>query len=88
MSCFFFSSSCSVYGAGGGAPLRPVTPYGESKALVERDALALADDRLSPTFLRNATACGVPARLRADLVLNNLVGLAAPVEAEVPESRG
>jgi len=36
----------------------------------------LADDEFSPTFLRNATAYGVSPRLRADVVVNNLVGIA------------
>jgi nucleoside-diphosphate-sugar epimerase len=36
----------------------------------------MADAGFSPTFLRNATAYGVSARLRADLVVNNLVGYA------------
>ncbi|MGW5114157.1 NAD-dependent epimerase/dehydratase family protein [Streptomyces noursei] len=78
---FLYASTCSVYGAAGGdelvaedAPLRPVTPYAESKVKVEDDLHALADGDFSPVYLRNATAFGYSPRLRADIVLNNLVG--------------
>ncbi|MEU6641089.1 SDR family oxidoreductase [Saccharomonospora sp. NPDC046836] len=78
---FLYASTCSVYGASGDAglvdedaPLRPVTPYAESKVRVEEDVHALADGDFTPVFLRNATAFGFSPRLRADIVLNNLVG--------------
>ena len=79
---FVYSSSCSVYGAGlddikteESAP-NPQTAYAACKVLVERDVQALADDTFSPTFLRNATAFGPSPRMRFDVVLNNLAGLA------------
>ena len=78
---FLYASTCSVYGSSGGdalvnedAPLRPVTPYAESKVRVEDDVIKLADAGFSPVFMRNATAFGFSPRLRADIVLNNLVG--------------
>jgi nucleoside-diphosphate-sugar epimerase len=79
---YLFSSSCSLYGAADqdwldeNASFNPVTPYGESKVLSEREIAPLADDDFSPTFLRNATAFGLSPRHRADLVVNNLTAFA------------
>jgi nucleoside-diphosphate-sugar epimerase len=74
-------SSCSVYGVADGtvdetSPVDPQTSYARCKALVEGDVGAMATDDFSPTFLRNATAFGASPRMRFDIVLNNLSGLA------------
>jgi nucleoside-diphosphate-sugar epimerase len=79
---YVLSSSCSVYGTSGSdivteeSGLSPITPYGISKMLAEKDISKLADAKFSPTFLRSATAYGVSPMLRFDLVLNNLVAWA------------
>jgi nucleoside-diphosphate-sugar epimerase len=80
VSRFLYASTCSVYGAAGDglvdedAELNPITPYAISKVRVEDDVAAMADSDFTPVFLRNATAFGFSPRLRADIVLNNLVG--------------
>ncbi|MFB6231683.1 MAG: NAD-dependent epimerase/dehydratase family protein [Salinibacter sp.] len=91
---FLFSSSCSTYGAAGEdfvdetADFNPVTPYGETKVLVERDLSRLADDDFTPTALRNATAYGVSPRLRFDLVVNNLTAWATATGEVFLKSNG
>jgi nucleoside-diphosphate-sugar epimerase len=94
VSRFLFSSSCSLYGAGGDsfldetAAFNPVTPYGESKILVEQALSSLADDSFTPMYLRNATAYGVSRRLRGDIVVNNLVGHAVTTGKVLLQSDG
>ena len=82
VSRFVYTSSCSVYGIGGDdfkteeSATDPQTAYAKCKVKVERDVSPLASDHFSPTFLRNATAYGPSPRMRFDIVLNNLSGLA------------
>jgi len=91
---FLFSSSCSLYGAGGDgyldetAGFQPVTAYGESKVRVEQECAALASPGFSPVYLRNTTAYGVSRRLRADIVVNSLVGFAVTTGKVLLQSDG
>lgn len=82
VSRFLYSSSCSVYGAGGAdwkteeSPTEPLTAYAACKLRTEAVLHGLADDGFSPTAMRNATAYGASPRMRFDIVLNNFAGLA------------
>jgi len=80
---FVFASSCAMYGASGTddaldeqAPLRPLTPYAESKVRAEAGLAALAGPDFAPVSMRNATVFGISPRLRIDIVLNNLAAWA------------
>ncbi|MFC2053422.1 NAD-dependent epimerase/dehydratase family protein [Chloroflexota bacterium] len=83
VSRFLFASTCSIYGAAGEeyvdeeSDFHPITPYGLSKILAEKDISKLADEDFCPSYLRNATAYGSSPRLRFDLVMNNLVAWAS-----------
>ncbi len=76
---FVFASSCSMYGLADQFPktendsLNPLTAYARSKVFTERELEPLANDHFTVTCLRFATACGMSARLRLDLVLNDFV---------------
>jgi nucleoside-diphosphate-sugar epimerase len=79
---FVYSSSCSVYGAGGSdakteeSPTEPLTAYAACKLRTEAVLGVLADKHFSPTCMRNATAYGGSPRMRFDIVLNQFAGLA------------
>ena len=92
---FVFASSCSMYGAAEGdaalteaAPLRPLTPYAESKVAAEQVLSELAGADFAPVSMRNATVYGVSPRLRLDIVLNNLVAWAHTTGAIQLQSDG
>ena len=79
---FVYASSCSVYGIASDevvseeSPVNPQTAYAKCKTLVERDVRQMAADDFCVVFLRNATAYGASPRMRFDIVLNDLCGLA------------
>jgi nucleoside-diphosphate-sugar epimerase len=89
-----YTSSCSVYGVSDAdsvdeeSKVDPQTAYAQCKVLVEKDVGALADPSFCPTFLRNATAFGASPRMRFDIVLNNLAGLAWTTKKIVMTSDG
>ncbi len=91
---FIFASSCSVYGAGSTelfderASVVPLTPYSRNKLQIEEDLRALADDSFSPLSLRFATAYGLSPRMRFDIVINMLCGMAVARREIVLNSDG
>jgi nucleoside-diphosphate-sugar epimerase len=91
---FVFASSCSVYGIGAEelvneeSPTFPQTPYSLNKLQIEQDLCSIAGDGFSPIALRIATAFGVSPRLRFDIVINMLVGMALTRGAIILNSDG
>ena len=79
---FIFASSCSVYGIGGkellteSSPTNPQTFYSLNKQQIEDDLKSLSDERFSPIALRFATVFGSSPRIRFDVVINMLAGMA------------
>lgn len=79
---FIYSSSCSIYGIAKdgmvdeNSEVFPQTAYAKCKLLVENDLRKLADDKFCPVYMRNATVFGASPRMRFDLVVNNLSGVA------------
>ena len=91
---FVFASSCSVYGIGSeellteSGPTQPQTGYSLNKLQIEEDLRALADKTFSPIALRFATIFGRSPRLRFDVVINMLTGLAVTTGKIVLNSDG
>jgi nucleoside-diphosphate-sugar epimerase len=82
VSHFVYASSCSVYGAAGSQArqesdtLNPLTAYARSKVMTEQGLRQMDLNGMTTTCLRFATACGMSARLRLDLVLNDFAACA------------
>ena len=79
---FIFASSCSVYGLGEDELLtessatQPQTFYSLNKLQIEDDLQSISDKEFSPIALRFATVFGPSPRLRFDVVVNMLTGMA------------
>jgi nucleoside-diphosphate-sugar epimerase len=73
---YIYSSSCSIYGAGGStvldeeSPKAPVSLYARTKIEAEEELARLNGDNFTVTYLRNATVYGLSYRMRFDLVIN------------------
>jgi len=80
---FIFSSTCSVYGESSGenyldedSELNPVSLYAESKLMIERMLLEMAEGNFASTIFRMGTLYGASPRMRFDLVINLLTAKA------------
>ena len=80
---YIFPSSCSVYGDGADgselnedSPTNPLTPYSLNKLQIEQDLSDLSDENFSPIALRFGTVFGCSPRIRFDVVINMLCGMA------------
>uniref|UniRef100_UPI00404803D7 NAD-dependent epimerase/dehydratase family protein n=1 Tax=Algoriphagus sp. TaxID=1872435 RepID=UPI00404803D7 len=91
---FIFASSCSIYGLGQDELLTeesevfPQTGYSLNKLQVEQDLRTLADKDFSPIALRFATVFGNSPRIRFDVVINMLTGMAVANKTIVLNSDG
>lgn len=90
---FIYASSCSVYGASDAladetSATNPLTAYAKSKVLNEAYLLQIADDSFSPVILRFATVFGPSPRMRFDIAVNNLSGLAYTLKEIKMDSDG
>jgi nucleoside-diphosphate-sugar epimerase len=90
---YIFPSSCSVYGIGDklsdeDSPTNPQTPYSLNKVQIEADLTEIADSSFSPIALRLATVFGASPRMRFDVVINMLCGMAVAQKKVVLNSDG
>mgnify|MGYP006080858603 CR=1 FL=1 len=91
---FIFASSCSVYGLGEDTLLteesatHPQTFYSLNKLQIENDLQAISDQSFSPIALRFATVFGSSPRIRFDVIINMLSGMAVANDAVVLNSNG
>lgn len=90
---YIFPSSCSVYGIADGmldenGATNPQTPYSMNKLQIEEDLAKISDNGFSPIALRLATVFGISPRIRFDVVINMLCGMAVTQKKVVLNSDG
>jgi nucleoside-diphosphate-sugar epimerase len=92
---FICPSSCSVYGAAvksglldEESPTNPQTPYSINKLQVEEGLKEIADESFTPIALRFGTVYGMSPRIRFDVVINMLCGLALTTKEVTLNSNG
>ena len=91
---FLYPSSCSVYGAASDEFLNeesqtnPQTPYSINKLQVEEGLSLMADGDFTPIALRFGTVYGISPRIRFDVVINMLCGLALTTKKITLNSNG
>ena len=78
---FIYASSCSVYGFNHDllteeSPLNPLTAYAKSKVDSEKIILPEHNDDFTTVALRKSTLYGPSSRMRFDLVINTMTGIA------------
>ena len=78
-----FASSCSVYGKTNGAeelkedsPVNPQTGYSRNKLQIENLLNDLSSDKFKPLIFRFSTLYGLSPKMRFDIVINMLTGMA------------
>lgn len=76
-----FPSSCSIYGYNENivnekSKLNPLTGYSRNKVEIENYLTEISDSSFQPVILRFATIYGISPRMRFDIVVNMLCGMA------------
>jgi len=80
---FIFASSCSVYGKTAGiaelneeSAVNPQTGYSKNKLMIEDMLMDLSSEKFRPLIFRFSTLYGLSPKMRFDIVINMLTGMA------------
>ena len=92
---FIFPSSCSVYGMANiknklneSDTTKPVTYYSKNKIEIEKALKRISSKEFNPIILRLATIFGLSPRMRFDIVINMLCGMAVVNKKIILNSNG